>query len=183
MDADRVSGFSHTTEKSLGVVVSDTNTVLCSTIREPHPRTHRCQTRHTFSSRVDIHYNHLHTYTQHTSNTKTVTYIHTIPRSYLTTVIAAETYYHVLAVLGNDGGMRLYINGVLDAEGPGYRRKPFEMHPTRQQHFLGRWMRPDQSTALHGVRLLRVQIFDGEVNLEKDTPPAEASRACVRCVC
>jgi len=78
---------------------------------------------------------------------------------------AGQTYF-VVAVLLPDGRQRLYIDGRLDAEGPGLGAlddfKPATEATSREQGWLGRWMRPDKSAALP-AGLLCLQLYGDEL--------------------
>jgi hypothetical protein len=63
----------------------------------------------------------------------------------------------LVVVLAVDGAVRLYIDCRLEASGDGLRKlkgfSPANVNSNRAQNFVGRWMRPDQSTALHASLL------------------------------
>ena len=64
-------------------------------------------------------------------------------------IFEAGCTYHVVAVLASDGALRLYIDGVLDAEADGLRSLPGGFTPAdvgthRAQNYCGRWMRRGQ---------------------------------------
>jgi hypothetical protein len=63
----------------------------------------------------------------------------------------------VVVVLAGDGAVRFYIDGRLEASGDGLRKlkgfAPANVNSNRAQNCVGRWMRPDQSTALHASLL------------------------------
>jgi hypothetical protein len=73
----------------------------------------------------------------------------------------------VTAVLAGEGAVRLYIDGRLETSGDGLDPQAQSLQPDRRerqvraQNFVGRWMRPDQSTALH-ASLLSLTMSDGE---------------------
>ena len=58
----------------------------------------------------------------------------------------------LVVVLAVDGAVRLYIDCRLEASGDGLRKlkrfSPANVNSNRAQNCVGRWMRPDQSTAL-----------------------------------
>ena len=71
--------------------------------------------------------------------------------------------YEVTAVQCNDGSQKLYVNGVLEAEGPGVKGMTDGWNDCeRSINYLGRWMRPDQSSPLL-AGLVSFELFDGDV--------------------
>ena len=70
-------------------------------------------------------------------------------------VIEAGRTYHIVALLASDGALRLYVDGVLDAEADGLRELPggfsqADVGTCRAQNYCGRWMRPGSLCATSG---------------------------------
>ena len=70
-------------------------------------------------------------------------------------VIEAGRTYHIVALLASDGALRLYVDGVLDAEADGLRELPggfsqSDVGTCRAQNYCGRWMRPGSLCARSG---------------------------------
>lgn len=74
--------------------------------------------------------------------------------------------YAIVAVLCPGGEMRLYVDGALEAEGPGMSAAgaaSFDVSRSRDEAFCGRWMRPDQSAPVR-AGIVSVEVFDGALD-------------------
>jgi len=71
--------------------------------------------------------------------------------------------YEVTAILREDGSQALFVDGKLEAQGPGVRGKTDQWDTCRTRNYIGRWMRPDQSVPLN-AGFLSLELYDGDVS-------------------